>query len=146
MLSVLIMTYFDIGKIGKENMLSVLITTYFDIGKIGKENMLSVLITTYFDIGKIGEEDVRVVVAPHVDDSAEVGHGATVPGATVVAVPLLLQVRHVRAGNLHHSTAEQPRLRERRYLNYIGERWSRGRASDCQSRGRWFNPTYRFET
>ena len=28
-----------------------------------------------------------------------------------------------------------------------GERWSRGRAPDCQSRGRWFNPTYRrFET
>ena len=26
-------------------------------------------------------------------------------------------------------------------------RWSRGRAPDCQSRGRWFNPTYRrFET
>ena len=24
-----------------------------------------------------------------------------------------------------------------------GERWSRGRAPDCQSRGRWFNPTYR---
>ena len=28
-----------------------------------------------------------------------------------------------------------------------GEWWSRGRAPDCQSRGRWFNPTYRrFET
>ena len=27
------------------------------------------------------------------------------------------------------------------------EQWSRGRAPDCQSRGRWFNPTYhRFET
>ena len=27
------------------------------------------------------------------------------------------------------------------------ERWSRGRAPECQSRGRWFNPTYRrFET
>ena len=28
-----------------------------------------------------------------------------------------------------------------------GERWSRGRAPDCQSMRRWFNPTYRrFET
>ena len=28
-----------------------------------------------------------------------------------------------------------------------GERWSRSRAPGCQSRGRWFNPTYRrFET
>ena len=28
-----------------------------------------------------------------------------------------------------------------------GERWSRLRAPDCQSKGRWFNPTYRrFET
>ena len=28
-----------------------------------------------------------------------------------------------------------------------GERWSRSRAPDCQSRGWWFNPTYRrFET
>ena len=27
------------------------------------------------------------------------------------------------------------------------EQWSCGRAPDCQSRGRWFNPTYRrFET
>ena len=73
---------------------------------------MSGLITTYFDIGHIGKEDVGVVVAPHVDDSAEFGHGVPVPGATVVAVPLLLQVRHVRAGNLHHSTSEQPRLRE----------------------------------
>ena len=24
-----------------------------------------------------------------------------------------------------------------------GERWSRCRALDCQSKGRWFNPTYR---
>ena len=24
-----------------------------------------------------------------------------------------------------------------------GERWSRGRAPDCQSRGRWFNPICR---
>ena len=37
------------------------------------------------------------------------------------------------------------------FLHYwafcICERWSRGRAPDCQSRGRWFNPTYRrFET
>ena len=22
----------------------------------------------------------------------------------------------------------------------VGERWSRGRAPDCQSRGQWFNP------
>ena len=29
----------------------------------------------------------------------------------------------------------------------MDEWWSRGRAPDCQSRGRWFNPTYRrFET
>ena len=28
-----------------------------------------------------------------------------------------------------------------------GERWSRGKAPDCQSTGRWFNPTcHRFET
>ena len=43
-------------------------------------------------------------------------------------------------------------LSESNVLNYnfgssSGERWSRGRAPDCQSRGRWFNPTYRhFET
>ena len=24
-----------------------------------------------------------------------------------------------------------------------GEWWSHGKAPDCQSRGRWFNPTYR---
>ena len=36
---------------------------------------------------------------------------------------------------------------DRRSSGSRGERWSRGRAPDCQSRGRWFNPTYRrFET
>ena len=74
-------------------------------------------VLTYFDIRKEGKEDVRVVVAPHVDDSTEVGHGVPVPGAAVVAVPLLLQVRHVRAGNIHHPTPEQPRLRQRRRFN-----------------------------
>ena len=34
-----------------------------------------------------------------------------------------------------------------KYLMHCGERWSRGRAPDYQSRGRWFNLTYRhFET
>ena len=28
-------------------------------------------------------------------------------------------------------------------IQNTGERWSCGRAPDCQSRGRWFNPTYR---
>ena len=33
------------------------------------------------------------------------------------------------------------------YFIAYGERWSRGRAPDCQSRGRWFNSTCRrFET
>ena len=27
--------------------------------------------------------------------------------------------------------------------NVGGERWSRGGAPECQSRGWWFNPTYR---
>ena len=31
-------------------------------------------------------------------------------------------------------------------FRFSGERWSRGRAPDCQSRGRWFNPICRFET
>ena len=45
------------------------------------------------------------------------------------------------------------RRRRRRRIRFLysrrnhGERWSRGRAPDSQSRGRWFNPTYRrFET
>ena len=33
------------------------------------------------------------------------------------------------------------------FVFLINWRWSHGRAPDCQSRGRWFNPTYRrFET
>ena len=35
---------------------------------------------------------------------------------------------------LHLSMVRQPRA---------DERWSHGRAPDCQSRGRWFNPTCR---
>ena len=31
-------------------------------------------------------------------------------------------------------------------FRFSAERWSRGKAPDCQSRGRWFNPTCRFET
>ena len=31
-------------------------------------------------------------------------------------------------------------------FRFSAERWSRGIAPDCQSRGRWFNPTCRFET
>ena len=27
-------------------------------------------------------------------------------------------------------------------MSCSGERWSRGRAPDCHSRGRWFNPTF----
>ena len=31
----------------------------------------------------------------------------------------------------------------RQWVGNYEEPWSRGRAPDCQSRGRWFNPTYR---
>ena len=37
---------------------------------------------------------------------------------------------------------QQTRLRHWIELS-LGVWWSRGRAPDCQSRGRWFNPTYR---
>ena len=41
----------------------------------------------------------------------------------------------------------QPKLSRINGIINSGERWSHGRAPDCQSRGRWFNSTYRrFET
>ena len=51
---------------------------------------------------------------------------------------------------LHLITASgrlYPASVRRRVSVCCGEQWSRGRAPDCQSRGRWFNPTCRhFDT
>ena len=52
-------------------------------------------VSVYLDIGQEVEESLRVIVAPQIYDSAEVGHRVPVPLATVVAVAFLLQMRHV---------------------------------------------------